>query len=54
MIRLIILFHPRAGQAFIDYMSSYDIEILMMPEGEDTFGLRLRYAQHQIKVEEQL
>ncbi|MBE1276070.1 rhomboid family intramembrane serine protease GlpG [Enterovibrio baiacu] len=54
MIRLIAISNPRAGQAFIDYMSSRGIEVQMMPEGEGSFGLWLKEAEHQVEVEAEL
>ena len=39
MQRLIALSNPRAGQAFIDYMASRQIDIKMMPEGDGQFAL---------------
>lgn len=39
MQRLMALSNPRAGQAFIDYMASRQIDIRMMPEGEGQFAL---------------
>lgn len=39
MQRLIVLSNPRAGQAFIDYMASRQIDIQMMPEGDGQFAL---------------
>ncbi|MDD1782004.1 rhomboid family intramembrane serine protease GlpG [Enterovibrio sp. ZSDZ35] len=54
MIRLIAIPNPRAGQAFIDYMASRDIDIQMMPEGEGLFALWLVDEQHQIEAEAEL
>ncbi len=41
MIQLILISNSRADQAFIDYMSSHDIEIKMTPEDEGGFILWL-------------
>ncbi len=41
MQKLISLSNPRMGQAFIDYMASYHIDIQMVPEGEGLFALWL-------------
>ncbi|NOH72169.1 rhomboid family intramembrane serine protease GlpG [Vibrio pectenicida] len=54
MIRLTALSSPRMGQAFIDYMASRQINIQMMPEGNDYFSLWLADPQHQVEVESEL
>lgn len=54
MIRLISFNNPRVAQAFVDYMASRDIEIIMMPEGEGQFALWLKQAEHQLEVKAEL
>ncbi|WP_162063567.1 rhomboid family intramembrane serine protease GlpG [Vibrio taketomensis] len=54
MIRLITLNQPRMAQAFIDYMASRQVEIIMMPEGGGQFALWLKDAQHQVETEAEL
>ncbi|MBU2897535.1 rhomboid family intramembrane serine protease GlpG [Vibrio hepatarius] len=54
MIRLTTLSSPRMGQAFIDYMASRQINVQMMPEGNDYFALWLVDSQHQVEAESEL
>ncbi|MFV0575777.1 MAG: rhomboid family intramembrane serine protease GlpG [Vibrio sp.] len=54
MIRLVALNNPRSGQAFIDYMASRQIDIIMMPEGDGKFALWLKQPEFQTEVEAEL
>ncbi|HIF9228047.1 TPA: rhomboid family intramembrane serine protease GlpG [Photobacterium damselae] len=54
MHRLIGLSNPRLAQAFIDYMASRKIEIVMSPEPEGLFALWLKDEQNLVEAEAEL
>ncbi|MGR5066165.1 rhomboid family intramembrane serine protease GlpG [Photobacterium sp. DNB22_13_2] len=54
MHRLAGLNNPRQAQAFIDYMASRGISLVMAPEPEGMFALWLEDGQHWVEVEAEL
>lgn len=54
MHRLIGLSNPRLAQAFIDYMASRKIEVVMSPEPEGLFALWLKDEQYLVEAEAEL
>ncbi|MGR5140663.1 rhomboid family intramembrane serine protease GlpG [Photobacterium sp. DNB23_23_1] len=54
MHRLAGLNNPRQAQAFIDYMASRGISLVMAPEPEGLFALWLEDGQHWVEVEAEL
>ena len=54
MHRLAGLNNPRQAQAFIDYMASRGISLMMAPEPEGLFALWLEDGQHLVEAEAEL
>ena len=54
MHRLAGLNNPRQAQAFIDYMASRGIALVMAPEPEGLFALWLEDGQHLVEAEAEL
>ncbi len=54
MIKLIVISNPRVAQAFIDYMASRQIEVVMMPEGKDQYAVWLQNDAEQLEAESEL
>ena len=54
MHRLAGLNNPRQAQAFIDYMASRGISLVMAPEPEGLFAIWLEDGQHLVEVEAEL
>lgn len=54
MYRLAGLANPRQAQAFIDYMASRGIELVLAPEPEGRFALWLEDIQYQVEAEAEL
>ncbi len=54
MVRLAVFENPRLAQAFIDYMAARQIEVVLLPQGDNQFALWLQDVQHQVEVEAEL
>ncbi|MDO6708502.1 rhomboid family intramembrane serine protease GlpG [Photobacterium sp. 1_MG-2023] len=51
MLRIVVLDNPRMAQAFIDYMASRGIELMLAPEPGGQYAIWLTDPQHQVEIE---